>query len=202
MINKKEHAEMDMHTPNSTMIVIPRGTPNLPPIHLDMTEIYNCENRVYEVRSVNPVTAVELRALFNSAANLSGKYIAWIEYEINMAKKQFDLAKATVILDKAPEEFKRLKDTGIKYNEDFRDALVARDRECQEASDKISHLTAIKAFIDSKLKTFIRSYYSCDSIAQARGGIAASPNFSGVLGQSAFGNLMGATHSDDSNSGQ
>jgi hypothetical protein len=187
---------MDLNSSDSKLLFVPRGHTGLKPLELDMTAIYRAESRINELAYLTPMAATELRAVFNSSANDAAKYLAWVEHELNVAKKYFDLARATVILDKAPDEFQKVKDKGIKFNEDFRDALVARDHTCSELNDKIMSLNAIKAFIEAKLKTFIRSYYAAESIAENKSRIAASPNLSASVGETNFENLMGIAHSD------
>ena len=167
----------------NTLLAVPRGKANLEPLQLDMTLVYEAEGRLFEVRTVSPATAPELTGYFNEACNLSTKYLAWIEYEILQAEKGFNLAKATVILDKAPEEYKKIAGTGIKFNEDFREALIARDLECQDRLDALNGLQAIKALIESKSKSFERAYYACRHIAESKQKTAAMPNFSGTIGQ-------------------
>ena len=164
-------------------LLIPRGTPNLAQISLDLTEVYGGERRLVEVRAVNPLTAPDLMGYFNQVCNTTSKYLAWVEYEILQAKKYVDLARSTVLLEKAPAAFAHLKDTGIKYNEDFRDALVIKDPDYQKALDILNHLTATKVFLESKSWSFIRAYNACKYVATTRGQVAASPNLNGTIGQ-------------------
>jgi len=166
-----------------TLLSVPRGRPNLPPIVMDMTLPYEAERRLSDLRSVSPTNAPELMAVFNEATNLIGKYLAWVEYEYLQAQKTYELARAEVILDKAPEAFKKQKDSGIKFNEDFREALVAKDEECSKALDTLNTIKAIKVLLESKFRTFERSYYAARAIAEKKSLVAASPNFSGIIGQ-------------------
>jgi hypothetical protein len=138
-------------------------TIQLPHTQLDfpMTEIHKAEARLMEVSIVNPVTANELSAFFNSACSLTSKTIGLLEYELAKSKKNYDLAKAVVILDKLPAEIIKLRDQGIKPNEDWRTAYITRDEECDLWQDSINELMAAQAFLTSKLKCFERAYYSC-----------------------------------------
>lgn len=163
-------------------LMVPRGNPGQLPLALDMTEVYLAERRLREVSVVNPQKAPELMGFFNDVCNTTTKYIAWIEYEILVAQKQFDLAKATVILEKSPEIYRPLKDTGIKYNEDFRDACVARDPECGKASEKVQFLVATRALLDAKARSFVRAYNAAKAVWERRNTVAASPNIGSVLG--------------------
>lgn len=151
-------------TLDSNTLVIPRGLPGLAPIKLDMSKIYEVEGRIQETRYANPHTAIELTALFNEASGLASKYIAWINYEILQAEKEFDMCKAVVILDKLPEQLAKIKTLGIKPNEDYRNALITKDPECQKALDVLNGLKSVREFVESKHKLFERSYYSCRNV--------------------------------------
>lgn len=175
-----------------------KGTKDLPEersvLELPMDIIDQAEARLHEVRLVSQATATELKGVFNEAANAASKYMAWIEYEILKAKKQLDLDRATVILDKVPEEAKRLKESGVKMNEDMREALISRDEDCQYALDVLDSLKAMKALMDSYYWTFIRAHKSLEEISN-RKGMAPTPNFGGHVGQTfdvPQTNLMGA----------
>jgi hypothetical protein len=165
------------------LLTLQRVSPTAPGLTLDMSILREAEARLQEVKMVSPVTAPELGAYFNEACTTGTKYMAWIEYEILQAEKAFDLAKAAVILDKAPEEFKKLKDTGIKFNEDFRNALMARDPDCQYALDVLNSMKAAKSLISGYADSFKRAHYSCKAISDRKNQSAASPNMSGYVGQ-------------------
>jgi hypothetical protein len=154
---------------SGTDLIIPRGLPDLAPIRLEMQTIYSAEGRLSETKMVNSVTAVELMASFNEASNITSKYLSWVEYEILQAKKTLDLAKATVILDKMPAEAIRLKDSGIKMNEDHRSAMITRDADCQKSLDILNGLEAVKAYLTAKNRTFERGYYLCRDAMTKKG---------------------------------
>jgi hypothetical protein len=166
---------------HTSTLLIPRGIPGLSPMSLDMGLIYAAENRLSEVSMVSPGSAPELIGYFNEACNTTTKYLAWVEYEILMAHKHFDLAKAHVILEKAPEAYSAVKDKGIKFNEDFRSALVTLDHECQSRLDVVNALQAVKALLEAKAKSFERAYYACKTIWDKKNSVAAMPNLSGLL---------------------
>lgn len=189
---------MSTNTPTKELefktLVVPRGTPNLPPLKLEMDEIYRAEGRLHEVSIISPMTAPELMGYFNTVCNLTTKYISWIEYEILVAQKHYELAKSTVILDKMPDEVNRYKNNGMKANEDFRNALIARDPECSAFLDKVNQLTAVKSLLENKARSFVRAYNASRSIWERRAN-TPSPNFNGTIGAPA-NNLMGAPEED------
>jgi hypothetical protein len=153
---------------SSTTVSAPRGVPGLAPLTLDMSKVYAAESRINETKAVNPMTAPELKATFNEACGITTKYIAWLQYEILMAKKYLALAKAEVILDKLPSKVQELKNAGIKDNSDFREALVARDTSYQNCQNTLYALEAVKALLESKVKTFDRAYWDCKSTAEEK----------------------------------
>jgi hypothetical protein len=148
-----------------------------------MGRVYEAEGRLHEIAFVTPATTRELSAYFNEACNEASKYIAWVEYELLQASKTFDLCRARVILDKAPTEAAKLKESGGKPNEDWREALVTLDPECQAALDTINNLKAIKALLEGKAKAFERAYFSAKLNSDEKDRISASPNLTGAIGQ-------------------
>lgn len=181
---------------NSSIIInVPRGKQGLPRIPVDMSRVYEAENRLHEIAFVTPATSRELSSYFNQACNETAKYLAWVEYEILQANKTFDICRAKVILDKAPVEAAKLKEVGGKPNEDWRDALVTMDVECQVALDTVNNLKAIKALLESKVKTFERAYFSAKLNSDEKDRIGASPNLTGTIGQLSDpqDNFMGQT---------
>lgn len=172
----------------STSLTVPRGTPGLVGMSLDMTLVYEAERRLSDLRSVNHETAPELMAYFNNALNNITKYTAWVEYEILNAEKYYGIAKAEVVLDKAPEVFKnKYKDSGIKFNEDFREAMVAKDPDCQARLDTLNYLKAIRSFLENKGSAFAKAHYTAKSALEHRKGINPVPNLSGVVGELSHG---------------
>jgi hypothetical protein len=168
---------------------------NAPAIQLDMTTLDEAERRLSDVRTVTPATQKDLEGLFNEAANTATKYLAWIEYEILQATKRFELDRATVILDKAPEYANSIKESGIKMNESVREALIARDESCQMSLDVLNSLKAVKALLEAKSESFIRAHYSSRAIADYKGQTPMQ-NFGGAIGRLADqpqDNFMGDT---------
>lgn len=130
-------------------------------LSIDLSLINQGEGRLFEVSMVNPVTANELCAFFNGVASKCSFELGKLEFEILSANKQYDLAKATVILDVAPIEAEKLKEKGLKANDAWRDALICRDTECRFWKDIIDQLEAVKGLLATKLKSFERAYYVC-----------------------------------------
>lgn len=161
--------------------MVPRGNPQKGDLVLDMSMIDQAEARLSEVRITNQATSKELEAIFNEAANLTTKYLAWVKYEILGAKKNHQLNRATVVLDKLPAEAVRLKESGIKMNEDYREAFIIRDKDCDASLDRLNTLEAVQALLEAQAETFIRAHYSARSIAQDKS-VTPTPSHSTSVG--------------------
>lgn len=171
-----------MNLPEKRVLSVPRGTPGKNPLELDMSLLDEADRRLQEVRLVSHATKTELQGLYNQAANEAGKYMGWIEYEILKAKKEVTKARSNVIMGVAMEEAKKLKELGMKMNEDLREALISRDPVCDEATDRLNALEAVKVLLGEAKWSFIRAFNSISELAQQKGA-QPTPNFVGELGQ-------------------
>lgn len=163
-------------------ITIPSGDGVSKPVALDMADVYRTEERLYETQLVNPLTANELATVFNNGCRLVSKYISWVDYEQLKAEKRLSLDRATVVLDIIPEEAKKLKDTGLKPNDDWREAVIVRDSAYSKTLDTVNELKAISALLSSKLKIFEKAYYMCYR-EKDRKSMLSSNSFNGSIGQ-------------------
>lgn len=157
---------------------LPRGTPNSPDLKLDLSLLDLAESRLYEVRLNNPAMAKELEGLFNEAANLAAKYLAWIEFELLQARKNLDLERATVLIDVIPLKALELKETGMKMNEDLREAIIMREPAYIKALDTYNSLLAAQSLIKANMDTFVRAHYSARNKDKERS-FAPTPQFNG-----------------------
>ena len=130
-------------------------------VSFNMAPIYKAESRLQDVSYVNLDSANELSSFFNEACNHGSRFIGAIEFELVHAKKCFALEKARVILDVAPPLAVKLKEVGMKPNDDWREALVARDLECSKWQEAIDMLSVAKSLVSTKVDSFKRAYYSC-----------------------------------------
>lgn len=126
---------------------------------IDLRPINLAESRLFEISTVTPVTANELCSFFNQTIYYATNQIGLIQWEINKAQKQYDLSKATVILDKLPEAAAKLKESGQKANDQWRDAMITRDEECTYWKDIIDQLQAFEKLLQAKHKAFERAYF-------------------------------------------
>lgn len=173
---------MDNLPVKGRVLQVPRGIPGSAPLALEMDIIDEAERRLHEARLASHATKTELSGLFNEAANAAGKYSSWIAYEILRAKKHQAKCRSNVILGSMMDEAKRLKELGVKMNEDIREAFISKDPACEEALDILNSLIAVQTLLEEHKWSFIRSFNSVQEIAQSRGA-SPTPQFGGSLGQ-------------------
>lgn len=161
---------------SATSITVPKGK-GRESFSLDMTNIYHAEARLSETKMVTPMTAPELRGTFNEACNETTKFLAWIKYELLVSKKELDLVRAEIVMDRYPEAVKKLREAGMKDNADYRDSFVVRDVEYQNQLNIQLTLEATASLLKAKAKTFERAYWDCRDIAKDKTRIGAQPNF-------------------------
>ncbi len=164
------------------VLSVPRGTPGKNTLDLDMSMIDQAEVRLPEVGLVSAATRSELQSLYNVAANEAGKYMGWIEYEILRAKKELKKARSNVIMGVGMEEAKKLKELGMKMNEDLREALISRDPICDDLQDRLDALSATKMVLEEHKWSFIRAFNSIAEVSNGKSG-QPTPNFATQVGQ-------------------
>lgn len=154
-------------------MLLPRGDAiEQSPLVIDLTNTFAAEARLEEIRTANYGSATELMGYMNVAANDAQKYLGLIQYELLMAKKNYDKRKAILILDFLPDF---IKEKGLKPNEDIREAFIIRDPEAYQLRDRIECLTAALYMIEGKVKSFVRAFNAAKMIAEGRRGQATGP---------------------------
>ena len=157
---------------------LPKGDGISSALILDLEPIYYAESRLHDIKTVTPMTAPELMGTFNEAANTVATYRAKLQYEMLVAKQNFDRRKAIVVLDEMPELLKQLAERGMKSNEDVREAIITKDAECFKFRDRFEYLQATDTLLESKIKTFVRAYNAAKNVAESRSYMAAAPRLS------------------------
>lgn len=171
-------------------LLVPRGDlANQNPLVLDMSKIYSAENRLEDVKSCTPDTSSEFMGDLNVASNETSKYMAWVQYELLMAKKNYDRRKAVLILDFFPDF---VKEKGVKPNEDLREAFIINDSEAYQLRDRIDCLTAALYLLENKLKCFVRGFNAAKSVAESRRFSAVAPITS--PGKTPWQQMLGANN--------
>ncbi len=137
--------------PDDHALVLPpfRKSPEL---SLDMGKIREAERRIIEAKMVSPVTYADLEHSFNEAYRDLKRHLSSIGYQIALAEKAIEEAKATVLLDKYPE-FMAGKPKSHD-NADLRKAFLMRDDDYVSSLDRLNQLKALESNFDGKIKTF------------------------------------------------
>ena len=134
---------------------------------IDLTVVYEIENRIQEVAFVTAAKAPELLARFNEAYLYVHKHISLLEYELVRAECAADKLRAVILLDKVPQilEAKGLTSGRSKAgSEDLRNAVLAQDAEYQEALDQAQQIRCIIELLKGKMKGFEMGYTSVKKI--------------------------------------
>ena len=137
-------------TANQTMMLPALG--KIPAVSFEMTNIREAERRLIEAKTVNPVTYSDLEHCFNESYRDLKRHLSAIGYQISLAEKAMETAKANVLLDTYPEF---LQTSGMKKsqdNADLRKAFLMRDVDYVAALDRYNQLQALESTMDGKIK--------------------------------------------------
>lgn len=122
-----------------------------PALELDLGRVREAEARIVEAKTVNPVTYKDLEYTFNEAWRDLKRYLSAVGYQVAMAEKAMEEAKANVFLDRYPE-FMAGKPKSHD-NADMRKAFLSRDEEYSQALDRFNQLKAVESMLDGKAKS-------------------------------------------------
>lgn len=121
-----------------------------PELSLDMGNIREAEHRIIEAKTVNPITYIDLEHCFNASYRDLRRHLSTIGYQIALAEKAMEQAKADVLLDTYPEFMKDKPKT--QDNSDMRKAFLMRDPTYLSALDRLNQLKALESNMDGKIK--------------------------------------------------
>lgn len=108
------------------------------------------EKRLIEAKTVNPITYADLEHCFNESYRELKKHVSTLGYQLAMAQKALEIAKANVLLDKYPDFMKDRPKS--QDNGDMRQAFLMRDTDYVTALDRINQIRAIESFVDGRIK--------------------------------------------------
>ncbi len=134
-----------------TLLKIPRGSPGLAPMSIELQEILDVEKRMIEISYVNKQSAFELMSTFIIAASELRKILSKIKFEYSQAVKHAQKRRSIILLDEAPEI---LEKKGLSSSKDLRDAVVDQDLEYFNLSQVVDTLEATHEYLRGKLKDF------------------------------------------------
>lgn len=158
---------MDTDIVLGTLLKIPRGTPNMPPLEFELGEVNSLEARKNEISFATKVTAPELMQIFNSGYCMVQRMMAQISFEYTQAVKHANKRKSIVILEVAPVMLQQkglISKKSPAGNEDLRNAVLNQDQEYLDLTDKVNMLEAAYEFLKSKAKGFEMAYSAAKKI--------------------------------------
>jgi hypothetical protein len=123
-----------------------------PELRLDMSKIREAEGRIHESKTVNPSTYKDLEYAFNEAWRDLKRHLSQVGYQISLAEREIEEAKADVLLDKYPEFMAGRPKS--QDNADTRKAFLARDEGYSQALDRFNQMKALESVLDSKARAF------------------------------------------------
>jgi hypothetical protein len=130
-------------------IVIPAFKKS-PQLHIDMTLIREAESRLIEAKLVSPVTYADLSHTYNESYRVLKMHLSNIGYQLLLAEKSLEEAKADVILGEYMEYLEdKPKSAG---NSELRNAFIIKNPEYSAALDRINQLKAVQSNFEGKIK--------------------------------------------------
>ena len=139
----------DDSNPNNHSIVIPAFKKS-PQLRLDMGIIREAETRLIEAKTVNPSTYSDLSHCYNESYRMLKAHLSNIGYQLLLADKALEEAKADVILGEYADHLKdKPKSAG---STDLRNAFLIRNKEYTEALDRVNQLKAVQSSFEGKVK--------------------------------------------------
>lgn len=134
---------------DSSSMIIP-GFKGSSPMVLDVSKTREAESRLIEAKTVNPITYTDLEHCFSEAYRELKRHHSTLGYQLALAEKAMEQAKAVVLLDKYPT-FMEGKPKSHD-NADLRKAFLMQDADYLEALDRFNMLKALESFVDGRIK--------------------------------------------------
>lgn len=141
--------ETSLSIPDNHFIEVP-SFGKAPAMKLDMNSIRTAERRIIEAKTVNPSTYVDLEHTYNEAYRDLKRHVSTIGYQLAMANKALDEAKADVLLGSYAEFMKGKP----KYqdNSHLREAFFTKDYAYSAAYERVAQLKALESNFEGKIK--------------------------------------------------
>jgi len=150
-----------------TVIRVPRADPALPPLVLDMAEIYMALGRKDEVAIVNSHKAPELLSLFNIAYLNSSRVLNALQYELGIVEQLIREIKAVILLDRMKDTLEKAGLSNSRNplgSEDIRQAVYEKDPEYKRATLLAGNLSCYIQQVSDLRKFFQNSFDSVKKI--------------------------------------
>lgn len=132
-----------------------------------MEPVYRAERRIDEIAITNVHKAPELSSCFLKAFSVLVDHLNVINKELVKAENAVSMAKAVVMLDRAPEILKAkglVSSKSPSGSEDLRNAVLVLDKDYQFALDVYQELEAYYELIKTKKDTMDKAYMAVRKI--------------------------------------
>lgn len=158
-------------TTNEHSIVLPAFGKS-PQLSLDMSAVREAETRLIEAKTVSPVTYPDLSHCYNESYRILKQHLSNIGYQLNLAEKALEEAKADVILG-TYAIFLEGKSKSVG-NSELRNAFFIRDPAYGLALDRINQLKAVQSNFEGKIKVLenVVSYMKQKMYLVSRSGLS------------------------------
>lgn len=152
--------------------VLPPVRPGDKPIVCDMRRVNRARSRLFELASLTTAKAGELLATFIEAWGDARRYATTAQREFSRAKQRLREVRATVVLDKAPDELKRRGLASTRSpagSEDLRDGVVNSDPDYQRAADLVAYAEALAQYLGDIAEELKMAYFTANKLVDPRG---------------------------------
>lgn len=144
-----------MSNPNEHSIIVPAFGKS-PQLRLELSVVREAESRLVEAKTVSPVSYGELSYVYNEAYRVLKQHISNVGYQLLLAEKALDEAKADVILGSYADYLKdKPKSAG---NAELRNAFLIKDPTYNATLDRVNQLKAIVSNFEGKIKVFENAF--------------------------------------------
>jgi hypothetical protein len=150
-----------------TVIRVPRADPSLPPLVLDLSEIYVALGRKDEVATVNSHKAPELLSLFNVAYLNSSRVLNALQYELVLCEHLIREIKAIILMDRMKDILEKAGLANSRNplgSEDVRQSVYERDPEYKRATTLAENLGCYITQVSDWRKFFQNAFDSVKKI--------------------------------------
>lgn len=143
-------------------LTVPRGRRGLPPLTLDMENIYTSFNKIKELERATPMTLANLMTSFLLGMAQLSKIMTLVELESKDAKRELERNSAIALLEKVEGILEKKK---VKSTADTREAALALDPDLVESKEKYDMLIAVSSFLHNKYSELLNAYHAAKKIA-------------------------------------
>lgn len=149
------------------IVRVPRGTPGLEPLLLDLTPLFKAGARLEEIKTASHSKATELMVMYNQAYLAAQQIANKLEYEYQVAVNRLEETKSIILLDEMQDT---LKKKGLWQSKnplgsaDIREAVYNNDPRCIRQKELILSIAAFLKQVEGFRKSFEMGYNSAKKV--------------------------------------